>query len=131
MTDILLEILKAMLTAAVPVLTAFLCGLIHKAAAWFGKKLKNDQTNAYMSEIRKAVISAVNYVNQTFVDALKDDPEAEFDAEQQEAAFEEAYRTAVETISDAALAYLTETFGDVRKYLTVKIEEAVRECKKR
>lgn len=128
--DILWKVLEAMLTAAVPVLTAFLCGLIHKAAARLGERLKNDRTNAYRSEITKAVISAVNYVNQTFVDALKDDPNAEFDADLQEEAFEEAYKTAVETISDAALAYLTDTFGDVRKYLTVKIEEAVRECKK-
>ena len=129
--DILWKVLEAMLTAAVPVLTAFLCNLIHKAAERLGERLKADKTNAYMSEIRKAVISAVNYVNQTFVDAMKEDPEVEFDAEQQEAAFEEAYQTAIETISEAALTYLTETFGDVRKYLTVKIEEAVRECKKR
>lgn len=127
--DIFWKILMAVLSAAIPVLTVYLCDLIHKAAVNIHNRMESEKAQECVWEIESAVTSAVRYVNQTFVDALKADPNIEFDLEQQEAAFEEAYKTAVETISDAALNYLFETFGDIRAYLTVKIEEAVRNNK--
>ena len=124
------KILSAVLSAAIPVLTVFLCELIHKAAVRIYAKIDSERAANYVWEIEAAVVSAVKYVNQTFVDAIKADPNIEFDAELQQEAFEEAYKTAVETISDAALNYLFDKFGDIREYLEVKIEEAVRDNKK-
>ena len=129
--DALWKVLEAMLKAAIPVVAAFLCNLIHKAAQRLNDRLKAEKASDYAWEIESAVRAAVNYVNQTFVDALKSDPAAEFGEEEQETAFNEAYETAVVTISDAALDYLVDKFGDIRTYLTVKIEEAVRDNKKR
>lgn len=126
--DILHDILKTILLAAIPVLTAFLCALIKKGMAWLAAKSKSETESAYYFEIDEAVRAAVTYVNQTFVDALKAD--ASFDEEQQEAAFNEAYQTAIQTISDAALDFLSVKFGDIRQYLTVKIEEAVHQSKR-
>ena len=129
--EIFWKILTAVLSAAIPVLTVYLCDLIHKAAVRIRERMDSERASDYVWEIENAVTSAVKYVNQTFVDALKADPNIEFDVELQEEAFEEAYKTAVETISDAALNYLFDKFGDIREYLKVKIEEAVRDNKKR
>lgn len=129
--EIFWKILTAVLSAAIPVLTVYLCDLIHKAAVRIRERMDSERASDYIWEIENAVTSAVKYVNQTFVDALKADPNVEFDLELQEEAFEEAYKTAVETISDAALNYLFDKFGDIREYLKVKIEEAVRDNKKR
>ena len=129
--EIFWKILTVALSAAIPVLTVYLCDLIHKAAVRIGERTNSERASDYLWEIENAVISAVKYVNQTFGDALKADPNVEFDLELQEEAFEEAYKTAVETISDAALNYLFDKFGDIREYLKVKIEEAVRDNKKR
>ena len=129
--EIFWKILTAVLSAAIPVLTIYLCDLIHKAAVRIRERMDSERASDYIWEIENAVTSAVKYVNQTFVDALKADPNVEFDLELQEEAFEEAYKTAVETISDAALNYLFDKFGDIREYLKVKIEEAVRDNKKR
>ena len=129
--EIFWKILTAVLSAAIPVLTVYLCDLIHKAAVRIRERMDSERASDYVWEIENAVTSAVKYVNQTFVDALKADPNVEFDLELQEEAFEEAYKTAVETISDAALNYLFDKFGDIREYLKVKIEEAVRDNKKR
>lgn len=126
--DILHDILKTILLAAIPVLTAFLCAIIRKGMAWLAAKSKSETESAYYFEIDEAVRAAVTYVNQTFVDALKAD--SIFDEEQQEAAFNEAYQTAIQTISDAALDFLSVKFGDIRQYLTVKIEEAVHQSKR-
>ena len=127
--EIFWKILPVVLSAAIPVLTFFLCELIHKAADGIRARAEDERTQAYVWEIERAVTAAVKYTNQTFVDALKADEDNLFDEEQQQAAFEEAYKTAVETISDAALNYLFDKFGDIREYLTVKIEEAVRDNK--
>ena len=129
--DIFWKILTAVLSAAIPVLTVYLCDLIHKAAVNIRNRMESEKAQECVWEIESAVTSAVRYVNQTFVDALKADPNVEFDLELQEEAFEEAYKTAVETISDAALNYLFDKFGDIREYLKVKIEEAVRDNKNR
>ena len=129
--EIFWKILTAVLSAAILVLTVYLCDLIHKAAVRIRERMDSERASDYVWEIENAVTSAVKYVNQTFVDALKADPNVEFDLELQEEAFEEAYKTAVETISGAALNYLFDKFGDIREYLKVKIEEAVRDNKKR
>ena len=127
--DIFWKILPVALTVAIPVLTAFLCELIHKAAVEAAVRAKNERVEALVYEIESAVQSAVRYVNQTFVDELKDSGVFDTDETYAKEAFKEAYETAVETISTDALNWLEETFGDIRKYLEVRIEDCVRSVK--
>lgn len=125
--DIFWKILAAVLTAAVPVLTGYLCDLIYRLAVEAKISAENERVDALVDEIDRAVRAAVTYVNQTFVDALK--KESVFDSDAAETAFETAFRTTIETISHDAAGYIEETFGDLRNYLEVKIEEAVRDEK--
>lgn len=124
--DFVYQLLTAVLVAAVPVLTGFLCNMIHKKAQEIAEKTEDERISALVHEIDAAVRSAVSYVNQTFVEALKKDNVFGEDEEYAKAAFEEAYNTTIETLSSAAIDYIMETFGDLQKYLTVKIEEQVR-----
>ena len=123
--DIFWKLLAAVLTAAVPVLTGFLCEFIHKAAEKAKINAESARVKALVEEIDDAVCAAVSYVNQTFVHELKQSGVFKESDEYAKEAFETAFRTTVETISDDASAYILETFGDMRKYLEVKIEEAV------
>lgn len=128
--ELFYKILVAVLTAVLPVLTGFLCDMIHKAAVRYRQKAEDERIQSLVWEIDEAARCAVEYVNQTFVDELKKVGVFGEGEEYGQEAFEEAFQTVVETISDDALDYLEQTFGDIRKYLTVKIENYVREFKK-
>lgn len=123
--EIFEKILIAVLTAVLPILTGFLCDMIHKAAERFRQSAENERIVHLIGEIDAAVREAVVYVNQTFVNELKKADIFGEDEAYAKEAFEEAYAVTVKTISDAAIGYIEETFGDLRQYLTVKIEKTV------
>jgi len=119
------QILPAVLVAVIPILSGFLCRLLKRLADKVVQNMEDERVKVLVGEIDMAVQSAVNYVNQTFVDELKKAGTFGEDPEYAEEAFRTAYETAIETISSDAMDWISETFGDVRKYLEVKIEESV------
>ena len=121
------QILPAVLVAVIPILSGFLCRLLKQLADKVVPNMEDERVKALVGEIDTAVQSAVNYVNQTFVDELKKAGTFGEDPQYAEEAFRTAYETAIETISSDAMNWISETFGDgnVRKYLEVKIEESV------
>lgn len=124
--ELFYQILTAVLTAVLPILCGFLCRLLGQMAKRVAQNAKDERVKALVHEIDTAVQAAVCYVNQTFVDELKKAGTFGEDPEYAEEAFRTAYETAIETISSDAMDWISETFGDVRKYLEVKIEESVR-----
>lgn len=74
------------------------------------------------------VFAAVDYVNQVFVDTLKQ--EGYFDAEAQQDAFRRAKDTALELMEAGTLKWLEKTFDCVDSWLEVQIEAAVKEVKR-
>ena len=119
------QILPAVLVAVIPILSGFLCRLLKRLADEVVQNMEDERVKALVGEIDTAVQSAVNYVNQTFVDELKKAGTFGEDPQYAEEAFRTAYETAYETISSDAMDWISKTFGDVRKYLEVKIEESV------
>lgn len=123
--EIIYKLLAVVLIAAVPVLTGFICELFHKAAAEFKIKADNERIGGLIDEIDRSVCAAVQYVNQTFVNELKKSGVFREDETYAKEAFEMAFQAVVETISEDASEYIMDTFGDIRKYLEVKIEQEV------
>lgn len=129
MMDILREIMISVLIAVIPIFAGFLCDAIHKLAVKASVSAESERKKYLINEIDHAVQTAVMYVNQTFVDALK---EAEtWNSDDAKEAFNLAFRTVIETISDDAQDFIIETCGDIQKYLEVKIEEEVKLNKSR
>lgn len=123
--EIFYKLLAAVLIAVIPIVTGFICDLFRKAAEEYKAKANNERIGALVDEINASVCAAVSYVNQTFVNELKDSGVFSEDETYAKEAFEMAFRTTIETISDDATQYIKETFGDIRKYLEVKIEQEV------
>ena len=119
------KILSAVLIAVIPILTGYFCELLHKLASEAVERTKDEKTQALLSEIERAVQSAVVYVNQTFVDELKKTNQFSENDEYADVAFETAFDKTVEILSQEAKAYIEKTFGDLQDYLEVKIEESV------
>lgn len=127
MKEFLLDALQIVLSALIPVVVAYACAFFKKKTAQIAAQTENEKAKHYINEISNAVITAVTATSQTYVDALKG--ENAFTAEAQKEALERTYKTAMAIISPAALAFVTDVYGDLEGYLTAKIEETVRNQK--
>lgn len=127
MNEFLSNLLIAVITAAVPVLTAYGVGLIRKVAAKAAAETDNTTAQNYIAEIAEAVASAVSATSQTYVDALKS--AGSFTKEAQQEAAKKALTACLASISPAAQAFIEGAYGDLLAYLTTRIEAEVRKQK--
>ena len=124
MQEFLKDILFAVITAAVPVLTAYLVVLIRKVGENAAANTENVKAKTYIMEAAEAIAAAVAATNQTYVDALKN--AGKFDAEAQKQAAKKALAACLQSISPAAQEFIERAYGDIREYLTTRIEAEVR-----
>lgn len=127
MNEFLSNLLIAVITAAVPVLTAYGVGLIKKAAANAAANTDSAKAQGYILEIGNAISDAVAATSQTYVDALKN--AGKFDKEAQEEAAKKALTACLASISPAAQSFIEALYGDIKEYLTTRIEAEVRKQK--
>jgi hypothetical protein len=119
-------------TIVVLIIVIFVLNLLNKAAEYLEKKAAaagNSNLASLISMADSAITQAVEYVNQTYVDALK--AAGNFDKEAQVAAYNKAVATAMEMITDTGQAAIINVFGNLSEYLQTKIESTVRELKKK
>ena len=121
MNELLSDLLIAVITAAVPVLTAFAITYIKRVAANVAAETDDVKAQGYITEIADAVSAAVAATSQTYVDALKQ--AGKFDLEAQKEAAQKALTACLASISPAAQAFIEALYGDLTEYLTTKIEE--------
>lgn len=110
------DILYVFLTMAVPMLLRFGYQLV-------SAKVGDTEYQRAVD----AVFSSVEYVNQTFVQSLKES--GSFDKEAQEVAFEKAKEAALLTMEASTRKWLEKSFADLDGWLTVQIESAVKGAK--
>lgn len=123
----LMDLFLAVLTAAVPVITAYFVKLIRKWAAYAETDSDNIKKQEYLKEIADAIADAVSATSQTYVDALK--AAGTFTKEAQKEAAQKALTACMASISPAAQAFIEAAYGDIREYLTTRIEAEVRNQK--
>lgn len=118
------NVLKFMLTVCTPIGTAAIVWGIRSAAASLASYVGNAKAQEYILEITGAVVTAVQYTNQAYVDALKETDG--FTEAEQQAAFNTALNACKASLSDSAKVFIRQTFGDLEQYLTTLIEAQVR-----
>lgn len=127
MKEILLDLVLAVIAAAVPVLTAHAVAYIKKAKEKAVASTDNTKVQGYITEISDAVANAVAATSQTYVDALK--KAGAFSKEAQKEAAEKALSACLTSISPAAVDFIKGAYDDLRGYLYTKIEAEVRRQK--
>lgn len=127
MNEFLSALLQAVMIAAVPVIAAFAANGLKALAAYLATKADNEIIRKYLQEAADAISTAVTYVSQTYVDALK--ASDTFTKENQEEALQKAMEKAQAMLSAEAIEFLEEAYGDLRTYLETKIEQEVRNQK--
>lgn len=127
MQEFLKDIFLAVVTAAVPVLTAYLVVCIRKVGDHAAANTESIQAKSYITEAAEAIAAAVAATNQTYVDALKNS--GKFTMEAQKKAAQKALTACLASISPAAQDFIERAYGDIKEYLTTRIEAEVRKQK--
>ena len=109
-----------------------LCGLVITVGipclfTLLRKKIKDEKLARVISRVENIVKQTVILINQTYVDALKE--EGLFDKEAQKAAFEMCKDKVLAMLNDEAIVAIAETFGDYEEWIRTLIEAYVRENK--
>ena len=109
-----------------------LCGLVITVGipllfTLLRKKVKDEKIARLLTRVENIVKQTVILINQTYVDALKE--EGLFDKEAQKAAFEMCKEKVLAMLNDESIVAIAETFGDYEEWIRTLIEAYVRENK--
>ncbi len=121
--NLLQEILEVCIIPLLGVLTAYLVNYIKAKSAELNDKIDNDMADKYIKMLTQTITDCVIATNQTYVEALKKDNA--FTKEAQKEAFQKTYDAVMLVLTDDAKDYLTEAYGDLTAYITMKIEAEV------
>lgn len=124
MKEMLMSLLQAVIAAAVPVITVYLCKFLKTKKDATVKTTENETAKALLSQAFDAVCKAVTSTNQTYVDALK--KSGTFTIENQKEAFQKSYETAVKIMSEEAKTFIATVYGSLNDWLTTQIEAQVK-----
>ena len=127
MNEFIMALLKTVLIAAIPVCTTYLVAFLKKKSDEAVLRTKNEKMRELMNQVEEAVVTAVTYTSQTYVDALKKN--SGFSKEAQNKALLKSLGVAEKLLSDVAIKALHDLYGDAEKYLTARIEAEVRKQK--
>ena len=108
---------------------ALIGGALTFIIRWLNKEIKNDFVSSVLDEIERAVNDAVLYVNQTYVDDLKEiDSFTDLDKKN---ALNMAVNAAITGLSNRAFTYINKNYDSIQGLLETKIEAAIKNFKKR
>ena len=123
------ELLFAIIAAAVPVATTFLCKWLVSLSEANKVKIKNEKAQATIGLVTDMIVAAVETTTSTYVKNLK--AQELFDANAQKEAFNMTFEAVKKQLTEDSKKIIAETYGDVEAYLTNKIEQFVEQLKKR
>jgi len=127
MKEILTTLVQVVVIPAIPVLVTYLVKYLKAKADQTTTKINNELIRAYLQEATDAVLQAVTYTAQTYVDTLK--KQGKFDKEAQHTAFNTAKDIALKLLTDEAKQMIEDLYGDLMLWLETKIEQTVKEQK--
>lgn len=124
MKEFLFTLLQAVIIAAVPVITTYLCNFLNTKKKEANHRISDETAKMLLNEAIDAVGVAVVSTNQTYVDALK--KSGQFTPENQREAFTKAYETAVAIMTQEAKDFIATAYGSLSGWLTARIEAQVK-----
>lgn len=125
--ELLQDLLYAVIVAAVPVLTTFVCKWIKSTYDANKVKVKNENVQVVLGNVTDMIISAVTTTTNTYVRALKQDKL--FDKEAQKEAFNRTKTAVMAQITSDSAAIIEQVYGDLDVYINNMIERFVEELK--
>lgn len=127
MKEILTTLIQVVVIPAIPVLVTYLVKYLKAKTEQTTTKINNELVRTYLQEATDAVLQAVTYTAQTYVDSLK--KQGKFDEEAQKIAFNTAKNIALQLLTTEAKQMIEDLYGDLMLWLDTKIEQTVKEQK--
>ena len=118
------QLFEIVLIPLLGVLVTFFVKWVNAKSAEIAVSTDDVLMNKYLSMLTSTITDCVIATNQTYVDALK--AEGKFDAEAQKKAFSLTCDAVLSILTDDAKEYLSESLGDLKSYITSKIESQVK-----
>lgn len=125
--ELISTIFQVVILPLLTVLTGYAVKWVNAKAKELKATTDNVYTHKYIEMLQDTIVKTVIAVNQTYVDALKQ--QGSFDKAAQEEAFKRVYETVLLSLNEEAYEYLNSIFGDLQTYITAQIEAAVKEHK--
>ncbi len=125
--ELLITLIQVVIIPAIPVLVTYLVKFLKAKVDQTTVKIDNELIRVYLNEATDAVLQAVTFTAQTYVDTLK--KQGKFDKEAQEEAFNTAKDIALKLLTEEAKQMITDLYGDLTIWLDTKIEQTVNEQK--
>ena len=125
--DLLFQILEVCIIPLLGVLTAFLVKFIKVKSNEITTKVDSDIADKYITMLADTISACVIATKQTYVEALKKDNA--FTKEAQLEAFDMTYKAVMLILTEDAVTYLTNIYGDLSVYITAQIEAEVNKSK--
>ena len=126
--EFLMELLKIVIMIVVPVATSV---LTYYAQKYFNQLIDenvSDEMEATLTKGFQILMDSVNYVQQTYVDSLKQ--QDKFTAEAQKEAFELAKKRAIELMNQHTQDAIIHIYGNLDTYIDTMIESIINQNKK-
>jgi hypothetical protein len=114
--DLLYKILEVCIIPLLGILTTFVVKYIRVKSKEITAKTENDKADKYIEMLADTISACVIATNQTYVEALKKDNA--FTKEAQEEAFKMTYEAIMLILTEDAVDYLTQIYGDLSAYIT-------------
>ena len=121
MKELLITLIQVVIIPAIPVLVTYLVKFLKAKAEQTTTKIDNEMVRT------DAVLQAVTYATQTYVESLK--KQGKFDKAAQTQAFNTAKSVALKLLTEEAKQMITDLYGDLTVWLDTKIEQTVNEQK--
>ena len=128
MTEVLQNVLYAVITAVVPVITGFICKWLISLYENNKNNIKNENAQVVLGQVTDMIVAAVETTTSTYVKNLKSN--GVFDKDAQTEAFNKTFEAVKKQLTEESTKIIALTYGDVDVYLTNKIEQLVEETKK-
>lgn len=125
--NLLNQVLEVCVLPLLGVLTVYIVVMVRAKAQQLAKQTENELAQKYISMLADTITECVIATNQTYVNALKD--KELFDINAQREAFKRTYDAVMNILSDEAIGYLENVYGDLEAYIKDKIEAEVNKNK--
>lgn len=122
--ELLYDIMEVCLIPLLGVLTAFAIKWLRAKEIEVLDRVDSEMADKYISMLFNTISVCVSATTQTYVDTLK--KEGRFDEAAQKVAFQMTLETIMSTLTDEAIEYLTNIYGDLTAFITAKIEAEVK-----
>lgn len=125
--ELLMTLIKVVILPAVPIVVGAVVKLCKAKTDEALTDVENETLRQALNEATDAVYAAVTYTSQVYVDTLKQN--GNFSKEAQAQALKTALEKAEAMLAEDTKKLLESLYGNLEDWLTVKIEQAVREQK--